>query len=88
MEHSHEVGNFIEFTNLGQVVANSSIYYDPNPKETIIKADQDMLDFYNETEENIIDENKIGPWLMRFEIDNAKLVGKGLTMARVEEVIR
>lgn len=47
INHAHEVGNYIEFTNLGQVVANSSIYYDPDPKNTIIKADQEMLEFYN-----------------------------------------
>lgn len=33
---AHEVGNKIEFTNLGHVVANSSIYYDPDPLNTII----------------------------------------------------
>jgi len=27
-----EVGNKIEYTNLSQVVANSSIYYDPDPR--------------------------------------------------------
>jgi hypothetical protein len=36
---AHEVGNKIEYTNLGHVVANSSIYYDPDPKYTIIQAD-------------------------------------------------
>jgi hypothetical protein len=34
---AHEVGNKIKYTNLGHVVANSSIYYDPDPKITIIE---------------------------------------------------
>lgn len=46
---AHEVGNQIEFTNLGHVVANSSIYYDPDPLNTIIKADEELLELYNMT---------------------------------------
>ena len=47
-----------------------------------------MLEFYNETSEHIVDESAISPWLMRFEIDAAKLDGKGLSMDKVERVIR
>lgn len=35
-----------------------------------------------------MDESTISPWLMRFEIDAAKLSGKELSMVRVEAVIR
>ena len=49
---AHEVGNQIEFTNLGHVVANSSIYYDPDPLNTIIKADEELLELYNMTSIN------------------------------------
>jgi DNA-directed RNA polymerase II subunit RPB1 len=71
---AHEIGNKIEYTNLGHVVANSSIYYDPNPLNTIIKADQELLDLYNMT--SIIDEENLqdkSPWLLRFVIDNRKI---------------
>jgi hypothetical protein len=46
---AHEVGNKIEYTNLGHVVANSSIYYDPDPLKTIIKADEELLKNYLDT---------------------------------------
>lgn len=47
-----------------------------------------MLEFYNDTSEHVVDESAISPWLIRFEIDGAKLVGKGLSMDKVERKIR
>lgn len=34
-----QVGNQIEYTNLSHVVKTSSIFYDPDPKKTVITAD-------------------------------------------------
>jgi DNA-directed RNA polymerase II subunit RPB1 len=50
-----EVGNQIEYTNLSHVVANSAIYYDPNPEKTVIKADEDLLNTFLST---LIDEDE------------------------------
>lgn len=86
---AHEVGNKIELTTLGHVVANSSIYYDPDPLKTIIKADQELVDLFNETELNDEDNMPVkSPWLIRFEIDNRKIQGKNLTIRQIDEVIR
>jgi len=46
---AREVGNMIEHTTLAHVVAQSAIYYDPDPKNTIIKADEKLLKLHNET---------------------------------------
>ena len=46
---AQEVGNFIEYTTLSNVVASSAIYYDPEPRATIIKADEALLRFHNRT---------------------------------------
>jgi len=43
----HGIGNKIEHTSLAHVVTSFAIYYDPNPKETIIKADEAHLEFHN-----------------------------------------
>ena len=56
-DYAHEIGNKIEHTTLGHVVSTSAIYYDPNPKETIIKADKDLIKFYNDTSEDIFAQN-------------------------------
>lgn len=46
-EEVHRVGNDIEHTTLSQIVANSAVYYDPDPESTIISADEDLLDEFN-----------------------------------------
>lgn len=88
-EANREVGNNIEYTNLSQVVASSALYYDPEPDKTIIKADQALVDFYNDTlEDDRADGVSKSPWVIRFEIENSKLDGKGLTLKMIEEKIR
>ena len=89
-EATREVGNTIEYTNLGQVVASSALYYDPDPEKTIVKADQALVDFYNDTydDDEKDGERSVSPWLIRFEIENAKLDGKGLTLKKIDESIR
>lgn len=55
-EHmNRQIGNKIEYTNLSHIVATSSIYYDPNPKKTVIEADQELLDTFLDT---ILDEEE------------------------------
>lgn len=36
---AREIGDTIEHTTLSHVVASSAIFYDPDPKHTIIQAD-------------------------------------------------
>ena len=43
-----KLGSEIEFTTLSHVVAESAIYYDPDPERTLIKADEALVQLYNE----------------------------------------
>ena len=38
----------IEHTTLSDVVKNTAIYYDPDPKRTIIGEDSDLVALYQE----------------------------------------
>jgi len=40
-----KLGQEIEHTTLSQLVSSSAIYYDPDPRETIIKADKELVRF-------------------------------------------
>lgn len=40
---------------MSHIVSTSSIYYDPNPRKTVIVADQELLDTFIE---NILDEDE------------------------------
>lgn len=75
---NRKVGNKIEYTNLTHVVATSSIYYDPNPKKTVIEADQELLDTFLETtifDDDYQKQRKMqSNWLIRFELDKEKII--------------
>ncbi|CAF5122523.1 unnamed protein product, partial [Rotaria sp. Silwood1] len=80
-----QVLSHIEYCSLGKITANTSIYYDPNPRETIIEEDQQWIDIYYEMpDENI---SKISPWLLRIELDKNKIINKTLTMEQIYEKI-
>ena len=42
-----DVSAIIEHTVLADVIDSSQIYYDPDPKTTVIGEDQDLVDVYN-----------------------------------------
>jgi DNA-directed RNA polymerase II subunit RPB1 len=82
-----EIGNTIEHTTLAHVVTNSAIYYDPDPRETIIEADKELIEFYNATLLTDNEPQKVSPWLIRFELDVHKLTGRELTMAKIDKML-
>lgn len=42
------VQGLIEHTTIDDVLHSSQIFYDPDPKKTIIPADQGLIDLYNQ----------------------------------------
>jgi len=75
----------LEHCTLRKVAANTSIYYDPNPQETIIEEDQEWVNNYYE----MPDENSsiMSHWLLRIELDRKKMIDKTLTMEKIFEKI-
>jgi DNA-directed RNA polymerase II subunit RPB1 len=76
----------VEHCTLKKVTANTSIYYDPIPQETIIEEDQEWVQSYYEMPDQNISE--ISPWLLRFEFDRIKMFEKNLTMEHISDRIR
>ena len=46
-----------------QVTANTAIYYDPDPQNTVIAEDQEFVNVYYEMPD--FDPTRISPWLLR-----------------------
>jgi DNA-directed RNA polymerase II subunit RPB1 len=80
---AHAVGNELEHATLSRVVTTSAIYYDPDPKETIIKADEELLEFHNMTSLDEVDTSCMSPWIIRLELDASKMMGRSL---RIEDI--
>ncbi|KAH3683659.1 hypothetical protein WICPIJ_005343 [Wickerhamomyces pijperi] len=85
-----EIRSAIEHTTLKSVTVATEIFYDPNPRETIIPEDEEMvfLHFEIPDDEILNTVDKQSPWLLRIELDRAAMNDKDLTMAEVGEKIK
>lgn len=75
----------LAYTSLRTVTAAVEIWYDPNPTSTIIEEDSVFVEsFFAIPDEEI--ESKLhlqSPWLLRLELDRAKMIDRKLTMQYV-----
>jgi len=67
------------------VTANTAIYYDPDPLNTVIVEDQEWVSIYYEMPD--FDVTRISPWLLRVELDRKRMTDKKLTMEQISEKI-
>ncbi|PSN34781.1 DNA-directed RNA polymerase II subunit RPB1 [Blattella germanica] len=75
----------LEHTTLRKVTANTAIYYDPDPQNTVIAEDQEFVNVYYEMPD--FDPTRISPWLLRIELDRKRMTDKKLTMEQIAEKI-
>ena len=75
----------LEHTTLRKVTANTAIYYDPDPLNSVIVEDQEFVNVYYEMPD--FDVSKISPWLLRIELDRKRMTDKKLTMEQIAEKI-
>ncbi|XP_049853446.1 DNA-directed RNA polymerase II subunit RPB1 [Schistocerca gregaria] len=75
----------LEHTTLRKVTANTAIYYDPDPQNTVIAEDQEFVNIYYEMPD--FDPTRISPWLLRIELDRKRMTDKKLTMEQIAEKI-
>jgi DNA-directed RNA polymerase II subunit RPB1 len=84
-----EVQSSIEHTTLEHVMFKSEIYYDPNPEETIIHDDEDIIDLYKiaPSMEEDIPLKDLSPWLLRFQLDDNKIMERRLNIEEIRDKI-
>jgi len=75
----------LEHTTLRKVTANTAIYYDPDPQNTVITEDQDFVNVYYEMPD--FDPSRISPWLLRVELDRKRMTDSKLTMEQIADKI-
>lgn len=75
----------LEHCTLRKVTANTAIYYDPDPQETVILEDQEWVNTYYEMPDQDI--TNISQWLLRIELDRKRMTDKTLTMEQISEKI-
>ena len=75
----------LENTTLRKVTANTAIYYDPDPQNTVVEEDQDFVNVYYEMPD--FDPSRISPWLLRLELDRKRMTDSKLTMENIADKI-
>ncbi|BFZ54625.1 DNA-directed RNA polymerase II core subunit rpo21 [Savitreella phatthalungensis] len=84
VERAKTIQAAIEYTTLRTVTAATDIHYDPDPRSTVIAADRDFVEAYYEIEaDESADLSNHSAYVLRLELDNAKMIDKGLSMADV-----
>lgn len=88
-EKCKDLRSAVEHTSLRSVTAETQIYYDPVIDDTVIEADQDMVQSY------FILPDEDGPalemqskWLLRLVLGRRQLLDKGLTVTDVASKIK
>eukprot|EP00111_Clytia_hemisphaerica_P003616 TCONS_00010312-protein len=84
-ERAKDVLCRLEHTTLRKVTANTAIYYDPDPQNTVIQEDQDFVNVYYEMPD--FDPSRISPWLLRIELDRKRMTDSKLTMEQIADKI-
>jgi len=72
---------------LSNIVSSSAIYYDPDPTTTIIDADKQLIDFHNATNLDDVDPQRLSPWIIRFELNGKKMIGRQMSIEHIDNML-
>lgn len=64
-----------------KVTANTAIYYDPDPKNTVIEEDEEWVSIFYEMPD--FDPSRASPWLLRIELDRRRYVFRSFAVSYV-----
>ena len=85
IDQAKEVQTLLSYTTLKTVTASTEIFYDPDPSATVIEDDREFVEAFFAIPDEDVEQNlhRQSPWLLRFELDRAKMLDKKLEMAFV-----
>lgn len=94
VEHAKEAVSQVQTTLFRDLVNASAVYYDPADDATTVQEDREMLEFYHRFTramgaECAPDANTghAAPWVLRFELDRARMLDLQVSMLDVECVL-
>jgi DNA-directed RNA polymerase II subunit RPB1 len=84
----NHVSSLLEYTVLGDIVRKTEIYYDPDIKNTIVAADEDLIkEWYSISSETDHDLMRRSPWVLRIELDSAIVFAKKIQLSEIRAEI-
>ena len=90
MERSKEVMSDIQTTRVKDVIRASSLYFDPDESESVIKEDRGLIAFYRKycSSDAAASSDSNSPWLLRFEFDREKMLEHNVCMLELEYALK
>ncbi|KAA8490883.1 DNA-directed RNA polymerase II subunit 1 [Porphyridium purpureum] len=85
-EKAKQVQAELQHTTLVHVVKCTEIFFDPDPRNTVIRADQEMVSMFYEFEDDE-DASKLSPWVLRIEVSKVSLMDRKLSMRLLKNKI-
>eukprot|EP00181_Compsopogon_caeruleus_P004164 CAMPEP_0184689352 /NCGR_PEP_ID=MMETSP0312-20130426/30607_1 /TAXON_ID=31354 /ORGANISM="Compsopogon coeruleus, Strain SAG 36.94" /LENGTH=1800 /DNA_ID=CAMNT_0027146691 /DNA_START=617 /DNA_END=6019 /DNA_ORIENTATION=+ len=84
-EKAKKVQSELQYTTLKNVTHCAEIYYDPDPLNTVIEADQDLVNSYYELDAD--EATDVSPWLLRIQLSKEMLTDRKIGMNHIKNVI-
>jgi DNA-directed RNA polymerase II subunit RPB1 len=86
-EDAHKIMRQLTYTCLRDITASVEIFYDPKLDSTDIEEDKDFVDAFFAIPDEDIRLELHSPWLLRLELDRAKVLEGGHEMAQIVNAI-
>jgi len=86
-EDAHQILRKLTYTRLRDITASVEIFYDPKLDSTDIEEDQDFVDAFFAIPDEDIRLELHSPWLLRLELDRAKVLEGGYEMSQIVNAI-
>ncbi|RXK41196.1 DNA-directed RNA polymerase II subunit RPB1 [Tremella mesenterica] len=84
---AHQIMRKLTYTRLRDITASVEIFYDPKLDSTDIEEDKDFVDAFFAIPDEDIKLEQHSPWLLRLELDRAKVLEGGYEMSQVVNAI-
>ncbi|KAF1745139.1 hypothetical protein MXB_4093 [Myxobolus squamalis] len=84
-ERTKDVLIRLEHTTLRHICSQTTIYYDPDPLNTIIETDREFVSDFYETPESLL--IPVSSWVLRVGLDRRRVIDKKLTMEFIADKI-
>ncbi|KAJ3374315.1 DNA-directed RNA polymerase II subunit rpb1 [Allomyces arbusculus] len=88
IEEAKRVQSELEYASLRKATLRTEIFYDPDPRSTVLEEDKEMVESHYLLEmDTIAPEQSLSPWVLRLTLNFGVLVDKGLDAQQVGQVI-
>lgn len=88
-EDAKKLRSLVEYTNLRSVTSVTEIFYDPDPQETTIPEDVDMVESYFLIPDDTMDTLSMqSRWLLRITLDRQKMLDKEIKIDDVAQRLK